>query len=190
MTYSYSFELTLEILSVACGLVYLILIIKENIWGWPFGIVGSAIAIVLFVETKLYSEAILHGYYVIIGVYGWWLWSKPQVTLKITTWKWWQHGVAILSCISLTFGAGFLFETYSDADKPYFDASTSIFSYFASYLEAKKILSSWIYWIVINLFTIGLYHTKDLSLYSGLMVVYLGLSVVGYLKWKKVYHLQ
>lgn len=183
-------ELTLEIFSVLCGLIYLILIIQENVWGWPFGIVGSAVAIVLFVETKLYSEAILHFYYVLIGIYGWWLWSKPKSQIRITTWHWWQHIIAVVSCIFITLGVGYIFQTYTDADKPYFDASTSIFSYFASYLEAQKILSSWIYWIIINLFTIGLYHTKDLSFYSGLMVIYLGLSVVGYLKWRKAYHLQ
>ena len=187
---SLNFELTLEIISVICGLIYLVLIIKQNIWGWPFGVIGSAIAIILFVETKLYSEAILHGYYVIIGIYGWWLWSAPKKPLKITTWQWWHHLIAIVSCFSLTVGTGYLFDTYTDADKPYFDATTSVFSYFASYLEAKKILSSWIYWIVINLFTIGLYHTKDLSFYSGLMVVYLGMSVFGYLKWKKEFQAQ
>ena len=94
------------------------------------------------------------------------------------------------SCSALPWELAISSNTYTDADKPYFDATTSIFSYFASYLEAKKILSSWIYWIVINLFTIGLYHTKDLSFYSGLMVVYLGMSVVGYMKWKKEYQLQ
>lgn len=190
MNFPLSYELTLEIVSVICGLVYLILIIKENVWGWPFGIFGSAVAIVLFLETRLYSEAILHFYYVIIGIYGWRLWSRPKSETQITTWNWWHHIIAIMSCASITLGVGFIFETYTDADKPYFDATTSIFSYFASYLEAKKILSSWIYWIVINLFTIGLYHTKDLSLYSGLMAVYLVLSVVGYFKWKRAYMLQ
>jgi nicotinamide mononucleotide transporter len=190
MNFSFSYLWTLEVLSVLCGLVYLVLIIKENIWGWPFGIIGSALSIVLFIESKLYSEAILYGYYVLIGIYGWWLWSKPKAENKITVRGWKFHFIAIVSCLSLTGIVGYLFSTYTDADKPYFDGLTSVFSYFASYLEAKKILSSWFYWIGINVLTIGLYYTKDLSYYSALMLVYFGLSVFGYYKWKKVYQAQ
>lgn len=185
-----SYELTLEIISVIFGLIYLILMIKENIWCWAFGIVGSGLSIFLFIETKLYSEAILYAYYVVIGIYGWWLWGRPKGKLLIGKWKGYQHIIAVVICVLLSMLMGYGFSIWTDADKPYFDSTTSVFSYFASYLEAKKILSSWIYWIVVNLLTIGLYHTKDLSFYSGLMAVYLVLSVVGYFRWKKSYDLQ
>lgn len=185
-----SYELILEIIAVVFGLLYLILLIKENIWCWAFGIVGSGLSIFLFVETKLYSEAILYGYYVVIGIYGWWLWNRPKAKLLISKWNWFNHVIAVAACAVLSLLLGYGVSIWTDADKPYFDATTSIFSYFASYLEAKKILSSWVYWIFVNLLTIGLYNTKDLSLYSGLMAIYFVLSIVGYIKWMNAYKLQ
>jgi nicotinamide mononucleotide transporter len=77
------------------------------------------------------------------------------------------------------------FDTYTDADKPYLDAFTTIFSFLATYLEAKKVLSAWVYWIVINGLTITLYYSKGLDYYSGLTVVYFVMSFVGYMRWKK-----
>ena len=75
--------------------------------------------------------------------------------------------------------------TCTAATSPYLDALTTIFSFFATYLEAKKILSAWIYWIIINGLTIGLYLTKGLDIYSTLSVIYFVMSFVGYVKWKK-----
>ena len=60
----------LELIAVILGLIYLILLIKEKIACWIFGILSSAISIYLFYSIQLYSEAILYFYYVIIGIYG------------------------------------------------------------------------------------------------------------------------
>ena len=51
-------------------------------------------------------------------------------------------------------------------------------------MQAEKILSSWHFWIVINTVTIGLYLSKDLYLYSALMVVYLVMSAIGLHQWQ------
>ena len=87
-------------------------------------------------------------------------------------------------------GVGWISSTYTDADKPFADSTSTIFSFLASYMEAHRILSSWIYWIAINLFTIWLYLDKGFQLYAGLMVIYFLLSVAGYLQWRKDYNRQ
>ena len=86
--------------------------------------------------------------------------------------------------ILLSLGLGYTFTSYTDADKPYLDATTTIFSFIASILEARKILSAWIYWIVINGVTVGLYFSKSLDIYAAVMVIYFVMSVVGYREWK------
>ena len=96
------------------------------------------------------------------------------------------HLIAIVSSALTAICLGWYFENYSDATSPYLDALTTIFSFFATYLEAKKILSAWIYWIIINGLTIGfVYLTKGLDIYSILYVIYFVMSFVGYVKWKK-----
>jgi len=60
----------------------------------------------------------------------------------------------------LNWGLGWLLDNFRDAESTYLDAHTTIFSFIASYLEARKILSAWLFWIVINGVTIYLYPSK------------------------------
>lgn len=179
---------TIEVISVLFGLVFLVLLIRQNILCWWFGIAGSLLSIFLFYNTKLYSEAILYSYYVLMGFYGYYSWnntkSKNNLNLVVSEEGLAFHLMAIVSSALTAICLGWYFENYSDATSPYLDALTTIFSFFATYLETKKILSAWIYWIIINGLTIGLYFTKGLDIYATLFVVYFVMSFVGYFKWK------
>jgi len=182
----------IELISVIFGLVFLVLLIRQNILCWWFGIAGSLLSIFLFYHTKLYSEAILYSYYVLMGFYGCYSWnnkSNNNLTLAVSEKRIGFHLMAIVSSTLTAICLGWYFENYSDAKSPYLDALTTIFSFFATYLEAKKILSAWIYWIIINGLTIGLYFTKGLDIYSALSVIYFVMSFVGYFKWKKTLRL-
>ena len=177
----------IEIIGVFLSFVYLYLVIKENKWCWWFGIAGSAVSIFLFVHSKLYAEALLYSYYVGIGFYGLWLWTRknPEKTLQVSQLamaaqlKWIGIGVAG------SLGLGYFLDRYTDADKAYLDSTTTIFSFIASYFEAKKYLSAWTYWILINAVTIFLYFSKGLHYYAGMQVIYTVFSVVGYYQWEK-----
>ena len=155
---------------------------------WLFGIAGSLISIYLFYSTKLYSEAILYIYYVLVGIYGYWVWNKAEETdakLPITDIKWLSIGSILLLGSALSWGLGFVLDRYTDAESAYLDAHTTIFSFIASYLEARKILSAWLFWIVINGVTIYLYLSKDLDIYSVLTFVYFIASFIGYYVWRR-----
>lgn len=182
----------LEILAVIFGLLYLYFLIKEKIICWFFGILGSAISIWLFIRINLYSESILYVYYVLIGFYGYYSWSKKhknETSIYITKWKYSSHILSLIIGLILGFGLAYYFNTYTDAKNAYLDAYTTIFSFIASYMEAKKILSSWIFWIFINGATIFLYYNRGLDIYSLLTVVYFISSFIGYAKWKKKFEL-
>jgi len=179
----------IEVLAVVFGLIYIWLLIKERIECWIFGILGSLLSIFLFVHTKLYSEAILYSYYVVVGFYGYYLWSrksKDDSVLRISDVNPVNHVYYILSSCVLAFSLAWFFNAYTDAERPYIDSFTTVFSFLATFLEAKKVLSSWKYWIVINGLTIGLYFDKGLDIYAGLILVYFIMSFVGYFKWKKL----
>lgn len=177
----------IEIIATLLGLAFLILIILEKKISWFFGIAGSLLSIYLFYHQKLYAEAILYVYYVIIGVYGYYLWNQKNKALKVRQWPIINHLVLIATSILLALGLGYLLKTNTDADKPYFDAFTTIFSFSASYLEAKKLLNGWIYWIIINGVTIWLYYTKELNYYGVLTIIYFLASFWGYYSWRKTY---
>lgn len=178
----------LEIIAVILGLGYLYFLIKEHIVCWLFGVLGSLVSIILFYRTGLYSESILYVYYVLIGIYGYYHWKKSLQESKnfgVTDFSIQTYVYLIVLGEVLALILAYIFDTYTNANMPYLDAHTTVFSFIASYLEAKKKLASWKFWIVINAVTIVLYLNRDLNLYTGLTVVYLVFSFVGYFQWKR-----
>lgn len=197
----------LEIGAVFFNILFLAFLIREKRVCWIYGVVASLLSVALFLsmEKPLYSESILYVFYALFGVYGWLNWGKKGTgdrgteivpdnngldeveEIPIREWGARQHVVAILIGAVGMLGLGYFFSTRTDADVPYADAFSTSFSFVATYMEANKILSGWIYWIVLNGFTVWLYAYKDAFLYSALMAVFAVLSGVGFLRWRKKY---
>ena len=182
----------IEIFATLGGLVYIVLLIRENIICWPFGIAGSLLSIYLFIDGKLYSEAFLYSYYVLMGAWGWMRWSRrsavnqnPVVRYGVPA-----HATIILVSTAGARALGYFFGNYTDAQRPYIDAFTTAFSFAATYMEVKKVLETWVYWIVLNLASIWLYMDRSLDIYAALICVYAVMSVVGLVQWSRVYRRQ
>ncbi|WP_167854847.1 nicotinamide riboside transporter PnuC [Mangrovimicrobium sediminis] len=178
-----------EIAATACGLAYIVFIIRENIICWPFGIVGSLLSVYLMLENRLYSEAILYVFYVLMGVWGWVHWARreAQADNPVQRYAARYHLVLVLGCSLATLALGGLFSTYTDAARPYIDAATTVFSFAATWLEIKKVLETWVYWIVLNAASVWLYADRSLDIYAGLIWVYTILSVWGLVQWTLSY---
>ena len=180
--------LIVELFAVLTGLAFIILLVCEDIWCWPIGIISSMASIYLFFCTKLYMESILYFYYVLIGLYGWYVWkNKGDKKLAVKKVSVIYHLGALSLGVTLSLFLGWFFTNYSDAERSYADSTSTIFSFITSFMEAHKILSSWIYWMIINAFSVWLYLDRGLQFYSCLMVVYFLLSVVGFIIWQKSY---
>ena len=82
-----------------------------------------------------------------------------------------------------------MLDRWTDSNVPYWDAVTTVLSLVAQYMLAKKLLENWWVWIAANTLYIGLYVYKELHLVAGLQVVFIALSVMGYLRWKREYRL-
>lgn len=179
----------LEIVGLLVGFLYLILIIRQNIWCWIFGIIGSLITIFLFFHSKLYLESFLNIYYVWAGIYGWVFWSqkKQEAPVPVVTWTIMQHLVGIVAALVLSIAVGVLMKKYTDSPRPYLDTLLAVFSFLATYMEARKVLSAWLFWLVINGVSIWLQFDRGLPYYAALSAVYTVMCVPGYMEWKKSY---
>ena len=183
---------SLQMIGAIASLAYLFLLMKERVACWPFGIAGSLISIYLFMHTKLYSEAILYGFYAGMGVWGWLRWHRREAVQEnlIIVHSLQFHLVAItLTCLA-ALGLGYGMSSVTDAQRPLIDAFTTAFSFFATYLQVAKVLESWLYWIVINAVAIWLYQDRALDIYAVLIAVYAVLSVCGFLAWRRSYQVQ
>ena len=66
----------LELAGLVFGLLCVWFLIKQNILTWPMGIIYVIISFVIFMQAKLYADFVLHIFFLILNVYGWYCWYK------------------------------------------------------------------------------------------------------------------
>lgn len=189
-----------EVIAVLLGIAYLVLAMRENSLCWYAAFGSTAIFSWLFFDVSLIMESALNVYYLVMAVYGWYVWNKkPQNSamqnelkpkLPISTWSGKQHLLAIGSVLVLTFTSGFLLSENTTAVMPYLDSFTTWGAVLTTYMVAKKVLENWIYWLVIDALAIYLYIDRELYLTALLMGVYVVMVVFGYVAWLKIYKSQ
>jgi len=191
----------LELIAVISALVYVVLAAKGNVWCWPAALLSTVIYTVIFYDVYLWMDSALQVYYMVMAFYGWYCWrnatffgkdssKQKKSTISIKKWQGSTHIKAILLLSILSVIIGKMMATYTPTHFPYFDAATTVFAIFATYLVTQKVLENWIYWIVIDFFSIYLYVQKELTPTAVLFVLYVGLAAYGYLQWQKEYKLQ
>jgi nicotinamide mononucleotide transporter len=68
---------------------------------------------------------------------------------------------------------------------PLADGFASASAYTAMWLMARKKLENWVWWGITNVASIPLYFIKGYVFTSFQYVVFLVLSILGYLEWRK-----
>lgn len=182
----------LETIGVALWIVYLILAVQEIIWCWLFGILASLVTIFNFYEHQIYAEAIVNMYYVLAAIYGWYHWNElkkknQSARIPVQVWSLQKHMTFYLSttCIALVWGS--IMHRHTDSPRPYIDAATASFSFLTTYMEARKVLTTWINWFVINVFLVYLQLDRHIPLYAGLSGFFAFMSIRGFFRWRKSY---
>lgn len=182
----------LEIVGVSLWIIYLLLAVNEKIACWIFGILASCITIYNFYQGKLYSEAIVNFYYVGAGIYGWYYWAKQKRssgtnTAPVRQWTVKKHLITYSITIAAALIWGNFMHIYTDAPRPFIDSFTACFSFLTTFMEARKILTTWINWFCINVVLVFLQIDRGLPVYAGLSALFAVMSIVGFIKWRRSY---
>ena len=182
---------TVEIFGLCTGTLSIALLIKQNIWTWPLGIAYTLASLYIFFTAKLYADFSLHIFFLVMSFYGWYYWLQgknghdPELPVSNEGKKVLAYSIFIcVLAINLT---GNLFTTYTDADLPYWDNTTSIFSILAIWLQGRKKIECWIFWLIIDILSVGIYFYKELYLYSLLYLIYVVMAFLGYKAWRESY---
>lgn len=172
-----------ELSAVILGFAYLILISFSQRIAWIFGILSSAIYVYMAFIGAIYLQAGLQFVYVVLGVFGFINWGKSAET-KLKMWSLQKHLLVGIPTLFLALTLGFVFSK-TDQKLPYLDAFISAFAILATYLTTKSILENWLYWIVLNLLSMYLWHEQDLQLTVVLFAVNTLMAVFGFILWLK-----
>lgn len=179
---------SIEIVAVVFGLAAVWLTVRQSIWCWPAGLVQVSLYIFVFYGAKLYSDMILHGIYVVMQIIGWYHWLHGGADRSALSVSSMGTGANIRWMLVAALGTaawGLLMSTYTDAAFPYGDAFTTVGSLIAMWLQVRKVIESWGYWIAIDVVAIWIYYAKDLHWTAGLYLVFLGLCLVGLREWRR-----
>ena len=181
--------IALEIFAVIFALLYLFLAMKQNIACWYAAFISTLIYIIIYWDVSLYMESLLNFYYLLMAIYGWINWNKKSHIDKnyVISWSYQNHIVVILLILILTVISGFSLQK-TDAVYPYLDSFTTWASVITTFMVAQKILSNWIFWIIINSVAIFLNFDRELYLTVILLMTYQVMSIYGYYQWRKSYY--
>ena len=181
--------IALEIFAVIFALLYLFLAMKQNIACWYAAFICTLIYIIIYWDVSLYMESLLNFYYLLMAIYGWINWNKKSQIDKnyVISWSYQNHIVVILLILILTVISGFSLQK-TDAVYPYLDSFTTWASVITTFMVAQKILSNWIFWIIINSVAIFLNFDRELYLTVILLMTYQVMSIYGYYQWRKSYY--
>jgi len=177
-----------EFFAVVLAVSYLVLAIRQNIWCWLCAGISTAIYVWLFVGAKLYMESALNGFYFIMAIYGWYVWTSGRTEdheRPVVLWPLRTHALAILIIIAISAASGHALSQNTDAAFPYIDALTTWSAIWATFLVARKVLENWWYWLVIDSASIFIYWARDLQLTSMLFVIYVIMIPFGLISWRR-----
>lgn len=179
---------TLELVAVVLAIAYLLLAIRQNIWCWLCAGISTAIYVWLFIGARLYMESVLNGFYFVMAIYGWYVWSSGRTEgheRPVILWPLKTHSVAIAAIIVASVVNGFLLSRHTDAAFPYIDSLTTWSAIWATFLVARKVLENWWYWLAIDFASVFIYWARDLQLTSLLFVIYVIMIPFGLVSWTR-----
>lgn len=177
-----------QLAAAAAGLVCVALLVRQNVWTWPIGLVYAAISIPIFVVSDLPGQALLHGVFVVFNGYGWWYWThggrdadaEPVVTRTAPVQLAGLVGLALLAALPMGLRGG----DEVPMAVSMVDAVVLTLTLAAMWLSARKKLENWPLWLVVDVLSVGLYISQGLHFYAVLYLVYIGMAVFGWRAWR------
>lgn len=172
-------------LAFGLNLAYVVLASRGNAWCWFFGFFGTIFQFIVCVDAELKSDAALQVYYALSAIYGWLSWQERDESgapLRVSQIPLSMHlkiglvGATVAVPLGLYWqSAAFRFE----------DAFLSVFSIVTTFLTARKVLESWLYWLVIDFSYALIYFDRDKTMLGILSLIYFAFSVRGFFAWRK-----
>ena len=179
---------SIEIIASILGVTNIILLVRRSIWNYPFGIVMVSLYGYVFVDARLFSDALLQVFFFAVQIYGWWAWYHAKhvdhgVAVRWMGWRERWPWIAGTLAAAVLWGTGMA--RFTDAAAPYVDATTAGLSVSAQILQSLRRVESWVLWIIVDVIALGLFTWRGLFVTTALYGLFLILAIVGLFEWKR-----
>ncbi len=185
-----SIDIILEIVAVIFGFLSVWFSKQNNILVFPTGMISTSIFVYLLLKWGLLGDMMINGYYFIMSVYGWYIWTRKIDATHVTPISRTTNKEKYLSILIFLATLLFVFIVYRSFDKwtgwvAYVDTLTTATFFVGMWLMARRKLENWIFWIVGDVISVPLYFYKGFTFTSFQYLGFTVIAIFGYLAWKK-----
>lgn len=173
----------LEILAVVFSFLSVVLAIRKNILTWSFGIIGIISYAIIFFKLQMPAQTTLQFIFLIQSLYGWHMWNKPKEKIKVQSLD--DPDLFFLVATLSTTILSLILLTANWTKYPWLDAVSTIFSLFANFFLANKVIQTWFYWSIVNISLVIVFYLESMYASATLYFIFLIMSIIGYFSWQK-----
>ena len=178
----------IEFIANITGIISIWYAQRNKVWVYPIGLVSVCLYVYICFHAKLYADMGVNVYYAAMSFYGWYNWRQIEKKGEGTTVF---HATYTQKCVGIGFFVFAFISIYAllkqtDTDVPVLDAFTTSVALVAMWYMAKKVIESWLLWVVTDIVSMYVYAYKDLYFTVFQCVVFTILSIKGYISWRKI----
>ena len=183
-------DIAMEITAVLFGFASVWFSKENNILVFPTGLISTSIFVYLLFKGQLLGDMMINGYYFIMSLYGWHIWTRKVDSKNVTpisriTKKEQIIGVVIFaSTLVLVYEVYQFFKMWTNW-VAYVDTLTTALFFVGMWLMAKRKIENWYFWIIADIISVPLYLYKGLTFTSIQYFGFTILAIFGFLAWKK-----
>lgn len=177
-----------QVLGFVTGAVCVLLAGLRNVWTYPIGIANNVVLFVVFLGAGVYAAAGLQAIYLVMGVHGWWRWTRGEEQSRTYIASTPRRAVPWLVLAGIA-GAAVLvwvLTSFTDSEVAVADALTTSASLVAQYMLNRKWIQNWFVWIGVDVVIIGISIVTGLWVIAALYLLFIGLCVFGFTSWRRV----
>jgi len=178
----------LEIAANVAAAASIVLAGRNSVHGWWLSIVAGVLLALLFMQSRLYGQVALQGFFIIVGALGWWQWLRgaqgaplPLTHVARRAWPW----LALLVAAG-TAGYGWMLSRHTDGQAPFLDAAILLLSMVGQVLMMRRKQECWWVWLLVNTLAVPLYYSQGLYLTATLYVGFWINAVIALRHWRRL----
>ena len=181
----------INFVSAVCGVICIFLTAKADISNFFFATVNTVVYAIYLVYWRIWGTAALEIlFYIPLNFISWHHWAKhrdEQITHKTKARKLrpWQN----VLCTALVVGSACVYHAILvrlGGEVAWFDAFTLSIGIVATLLELFRFREQYVWWIVTDVVSVGMYVAHFDAVYLTKRSIYLIMAVIGLVNWSRL----
>ena len=187
-----NYELIIEIIAVATGLLSVWYSKKINVLVFPIGIISVLLYVFIFIKNGLFANAVINFLYFVISVFGWWNWvkdngqqttdnSRQSDSLYVTFLNKRQR----ILTLAIVFVLLIISKIFTSDLPTFLDYFTGVLGLGGMLLTALKKVENWVLYLLCDIILIPLCIVNGLYLTVLQYIIYAIIAVMGCISWSE-----